>query len=70
MLLVTIGFGAIGFGDDFLKLTKRNTKGLPGRVKLLAQIVIGARRRAGRSWRPPREPLLDRRWPCRSSRTC
>jgi len=42
VLLVTIGYGAIGFADDFLKLTKRNTKGLPGRVKLLAQFVIGA----------------------------
>jgi phospho-N-acetylmuramoyl-pentapeptide-transferase len=41
VLLVTIGYGAIGFGDDFLKLTKRNTKGLPGRFKLLAQFVIG-----------------------------
>jgi phospho-N-acetylmuramoyl-pentapeptide-transferase len=41
VLLVTVGYGAIGFGDDFLKLTKRNTKGLPGRFKLLAQFVIG-----------------------------
>jgi phospho-N-acetylmuramoyl-pentapeptide-transferase len=41
VVLVTIGYGAIGFGDDFLKLTKRNTKGLPGRLKLLAQFVIG-----------------------------
>jgi phospho-N-acetylmuramoyl-pentapeptide-transferase len=41
VLLVTIGYGAIGFGDDFLKLTKRNSKGLPGRFKLLAQFVIG-----------------------------
>jgi phospho-N-acetylmuramoyl-pentapeptide-transferase len=41
VLLVTISYGAIGFGDDFLKLTKRNTKGLPGRFKLLAQFVIG-----------------------------
>src|SRR5262245_54066485 len=41
VLMVTVGYGAIGFGDDFLKLTKRNTKGLPGRIKLLAQFVIG-----------------------------
>ncbi|MBI1300261.1 MAG: phospho-N-acetylmuramoyl-pentapeptide-transferase [Alphaproteobacteria bacterium] len=40
-LLVTVGYGAIGFADDYLKLTKRNTKGLPGKVKILAQIVIG-----------------------------
>ncbi|MDQ7246091.1 phospho-N-acetylmuramoyl-pentapeptide-transferase [Dongia sedimenti] len=41
VLLVTIGYGLIGFGDDFLKLTKRNTKGLPGRVKLVLQAAIG-----------------------------
>lgn len=40
-LLVMVGYGAIGFADDFLKLTKRNTKGLPGKLKLLAQFVIG-----------------------------
>jgi phospho-N-acetylmuramoyl-pentapeptide-transferase len=39
-LLVTIGFGLIGFGDDYLKLTKRNTKGLPGKGKLAGQIAI------------------------------
>lgn len=41
VLLVTIGFGAIGFADDFLKLTKRNSRGLPGKVKLLGQLIIG-----------------------------
>ncbi len=42
VLLVTGGFGMIGFVDDYLKLTQRNTKGLPGRAKLIAQILIGA----------------------------
>ena len=42
VLIVTIGFGLIGFLDDFLKVTKRNTKGLPGRLKLTGQIVIAA----------------------------
>ncbi len=40
VLLVTGGFGIIGFADDYLKLTKRNTKGLPGKLKLAAQFVI------------------------------
>ncbi|NBX03746.1 MAG: phospho-N-acetylmuramoyl-pentapeptide-transferase [Alphaproteobacteria bacterium] len=40
VLLVTCGFGLIGFGDDFLKLTKRNSKGLSSRKKMLAQAVI------------------------------
>ncbi len=41
VLLVTIGYGLIGFGDDYLKLTKRNTKGLTGRFRLGWEIAIG-----------------------------
>ena len=41
-LLITIRFGAVGFADDYLKVTKRNTKGLPGKVKLLLEFIIGA----------------------------
>jgi phospho-N-acetylmuramoyl-pentapeptide-transferase len=40
VLWVTIGYGMVGFGDDFLKLTRRSSKGLPGRLKLLVQIAI------------------------------
>ncbi|MDZ5647450.1 phospho-N-acetylmuramoyl-pentapeptide-transferase [Nitrospirillum sp. BR 11828] len=40
VLLVTVGFGLVGFGDDFLKLTKRNTKGLSGRGKMVAMIAV------------------------------
>jgi phospho-N-acetylmuramoyl-pentapeptide-transferase len=40
VLLVTIGFGAIGFADDYLKLSKKNSKGLAGRRKLLWQLFI------------------------------
>ncbi len=40
VMLVTIGFGAVGFADDYLKLSKRNSKGLPGRMKLLLQVLI------------------------------
>src|SRR5277367_2913219 len=42
VLLVSVGFGAVGFGDDYLKLTKRNSKGLPGRLKLVLEIVVAA----------------------------
>lgn len=41
VLLVTGGFGLVGFADDYLKLSKRNSKGLPGRLKLVLQILIG-----------------------------
>jgi phospho-N-acetylmuramoyl-pentapeptide-transferase len=40
VMLVTIGFGAVGFGDDYLKLSKRNPKGLPGKLKLVCEIAI------------------------------
>jgi len=40
VLLVTIGFGAVGFADDYLKLSRKNSKGLRGRVKLLFQVAI------------------------------
>ncbi|WP_207540040.1 phospho-N-acetylmuramoyl-pentapeptide-transferase [Sabulicella rubraurantiaca] len=41
VMLVTLGYGAIGFMDDWLKVTKRNTKGVSGRQKLIAQGLIG-----------------------------
>ncbi len=41
VLLVTLGFGAIGFADDYLKVSRRSSHGLPGRLKLLLQILIG-----------------------------
>lgn len=41
VMFVTFGYGALGFMDDFLKLTKRNPKGMSGRVKLIGQTVIG-----------------------------
>jgi len=40
VLLVTLSYGLIGFADDYLKVSKRNTKGLPGKLKLLAQVVV------------------------------
>ncbi|MBT5266356.1 MAG: phospho-N-acetylmuramoyl-pentapeptide-transferase [Rhodospirillaceae bacterium] len=40
VLLVTAGFGVIGFGDDYLKLTHRSSKGLSGKLKFIAQIAI------------------------------
>jgi phospho-N-acetylmuramoyl-pentapeptide-transferase len=39
-LIITMGYGVIGFTDDWLKLTKRNSKGLAGRKKLLWQTAI------------------------------
>ena len=41
VLFVTLGYGALGFWDDYLKVTKRNTKGVPGKIKLLVQAGVG-----------------------------
>ncbi len=41
VLLLTLGYGAVGFVDDFLKLSRRNTKGVSARSKLLAQLAMG-----------------------------
>jgi phospho-N-acetylmuramoyl-pentapeptide-transferase len=40
VLGVTLGFGLIGFFDDYLKLTKRNTKGVSGKLRLFLQALI------------------------------
>ncbi|CCG39646.1 phospho-N-acetylmuramoyl-pentapeptide-transferase [Magnetospirillum molischianum] len=40
VMLVTLGYGLIGFLDDYLKISKKNPKGLPGRMKLLGEIAI------------------------------
>jgi len=40
-LFTTLWLGGVGFLDDYLKLTKKNSKGLAGRLKLLGQGVIG-----------------------------
>ncbi|MEQ9023173.1 MAG: phospho-N-acetylmuramoyl-pentapeptide-transferase [Pseudomonadales bacterium] len=41
VLLVTFGFGAIGFIDDYRKVVFKNPKGLAARWKYLAQSAIG-----------------------------
>ena len=42
VLLVTVGFGAIGSIDDYMKLARRHHRGIPGWWKILLQIVIAA----------------------------
>ncbi|WP_207724791.1 phospho-N-acetylmuramoyl-pentapeptide-transferase [Thermanaerosceptrum fracticalcis] len=40
MLLVTLGFGIIGFLDDFIKVVMKRPLGLKAREKLLGQIIL------------------------------
>jgi phospho-N-acetylmuramoyl-pentapeptide-transferase len=42
VLLVTLAFGLIGFADDYAKVTKQNTKGVSGKVRFGAGLVIAA----------------------------
>jgi len=39
-LLVTLGFGAIGFLDDYDKVTKRSHKGVSGKYRLAAEFLV------------------------------
>jgi phospho-N-acetylmuramoyl-pentapeptide-transferase len=40
VLFVTVGFGAIGFYDDYLKVTKQSHKGFSGRSRLAIEALI------------------------------
>lgn len=46
VVTVTTTFGMIGFWDDYLKVSKKNTKGLPGKLRLalefgISMLVVG-----------------------------
>lgn len=40
-LLAMVGFGSIGFADDYRKLTGRTNQGLTAREKIVAQLAVG-----------------------------
>ena len=40
ILFVTIGFGAVGFIDDFIKLRNRSSRGFPAKIKFLVEIAL------------------------------
>ncbi|MBM4365339.1 MAG: phospho-N-acetylmuramoyl-pentapeptide-transferase [Deltaproteobacteria bacterium] len=41
VLTVTLGYGVIGFIDDWKKVMERSSDGLSGRYKILGQVLIG-----------------------------
>lgn len=41
LMFITAGYGLIGWVDDYRKIIKKNSKGLPGRWKLIFQSLIG-----------------------------
>jgi len=42
VIMVTVGFGAVGFADDYLKVTRASSRGVPGKIKLTVEIAIAA----------------------------
>ena len=41
MLLTTVWLGLIGFVDDYIKIFKKNKKGLAGKFKIIGQTLLG-----------------------------
>ena len=41
-LSVTIAFGAIGFADDYAKVSKKNKKGISGKLRLVLEFSVAA----------------------------
>ena len=40
VLAVALGYGVVGFIDDYLKVTRQSSRGLPGRLKLIVEVAI------------------------------
>jgi len=40
VLFVTVSFGLLGYYDDFLKVTRRSSDGVAGRIKLIVQFIV------------------------------
>lgn len=41
MLVTTVWLGFIGFVDDYIKVFRKDKKGMPGRFKVFGQVVLG-----------------------------
>ncbi len=41
MLVSTVWLGILGFLDDYIKIFKKNKDGLPGRYKIVGQVLLG-----------------------------
>ncbi|HNP19960.1 MAG TPA: phospho-N-acetylmuramoyl-pentapeptide-transferase [Fulvivirga sp.] len=41
LIFATVGFGMIGFLDDYIKVFKKNKEGLAGKFKIVGQVIIG-----------------------------
>ena len=41
LLVTTVSMGATGFADDYIKTFKKNKEGIPGKLKIAAQVTLG-----------------------------
>lgn len=41
IVFVTVALGMVGFVDDYLKIIKKDKKGLAGRLKIAGQVIVG-----------------------------
>jgi len=41
MIFTTVWLGSVGFLDDYIKVFRKNKKGLSGKYKILAQVILG-----------------------------
>ncbi len=41
LLVAVVGYGGVGFWDDWTKLAGKNSKGIPSRIKMFGQIIVG-----------------------------
>ena len=53
VLTVTAGYAAIGFADDYAKVSKMNTKGVPGRVRMALGLALAFVASAWAMWLHP-----------------
>ncbi len=40
ILMITVGYGLIGFTDDYRKLANRSSKGIPGSIRLTGEVTL------------------------------
>lgn len=41
MLFTTLWLGGLGFADDYIKVFRKDKRGLPGKTKILGQVLLG-----------------------------
>ncbi len=59
VLIVMLGYGLVGFIDDYRKVALKNPKGLPGKYKLLGQAAFGAIAIGYLFWATPYDATLS-----------